>query len=176
MGVWAGPFLVASLLLAAAGALKAYHPAPTVGALRTMGLAVPAAAVRVGGGLEAALGVSAAVTGDRVLAALVAVSYVAFTGFVVLALVRRVPIGSCGCFGKEDTPPSPVHLVVNVSAIVAATAVALGPGGSLAEVLGDQPAFGLPFLVFVAGAAYLSYLALTVLPQLNRLARASRGA
>ena len=38
---------------------------------------------------------------------------------------------------------------LNVGAIVAATAVALGPGGGIGDVLADQELLGLPFLLFV---------------------------
>jgi hypothetical protein len=169
MGAWAGPFLVAALLLAAAGALKAFDPATTTGALRRAGLPVPSVVVRVGGGIEAVIGVVAIITGGPVAAGLVAASYLLFTIFVVVALVRRTPIGSCGCFGKIDTPPSLVHVVLNVGAAVSATAVALGPGGGIGATLEDQELLGLPFLLLVATATYLAFLALTALPQLRSL-------
>jgi len=168
MGAWAGPFLVAALLLTVAGALKAIDPATTAGALRRAGLPVPPVAVRVGGACEVVVGAAAIVTGATVPALLVALSYLLFTVFVVVALRRHIPIGSCGCFGKVDTPPSVIHVVLNAGAIVAATAVALGPGGGIADVLADQELLGLPFLLLVAIATYAAFLALTVLPQLDR--------
>lgn len=170
MGAWSGPFLVAALLLTVAGALKAFDPATTAGALRRAGLPVPAVAVRIGGAFEVVVGVAAIVTGAPLPAALVAFSYLLFTGFVVVALARHLPIGSCGCFGKVDTPPSVIHLVLNVGAIVSAIAVALGPGGGIADVLADQELLGLPFLLLVAIATYTAFLALTILPQLRRSA------
>ncbi len=169
MGAWAGPFLVAALLLTVAGALKAFDPATTAGALRRAGLPVPPTAVRIGGAGEAAIGAVAIATGAAVPAAFVALSYAVFTGFVLVALSRHIPIGSCGCFGKVDTPPSVVHVVLNVGAIVAATAVALGPGGGIGAVLADQELLGLPFLLLVTIATYAAYLALTILPQLRAL-------
>jgi hypothetical protein len=169
MGAWAGPFLVAALLLAAAGALKAVDPATTAGALRRAGLPVAPIAVRIGGGVEVLVGLAAIVTGAAVPAALVAVSYALFTAFVIVALVRHLPIGSCGCFGKVDTPPSPVHVLVNVGAVVSAVAVAIGPGGAIGDVLADQALLGVPFLLLVATATYLVFLALTALPQLLEL-------
>jgi hypothetical protein len=175
MGAWAGPFLVAALLLVAAGALKAYDPVNTTGALRQAGLPVPPIVVRVGGGVEVVIGVAAIVTGGSIAAGLVAFSYLVFTAFVVFALVRHLPIGSCGCFGKTDTPPSVIHVVLNVGAIVTATAVALGSGGGIGSVLADQDLLGLPFLLLVATATYLAFIALTTLPQLQSLeARRSR--
>jgi hypothetical protein len=169
MGAWAGPFLVAALLLTVAGALKAFDPATTAGALRRAGLPGSPLAVRIGGAVEVVVGVSAIVTGAPLAAALVAVSYLLFTAFVVSALARHLPVGSCGCFGKIDTPPSVIHVVLNLGAVVAATAVALGPGGGIGEVLADQELLGLPFLVLVGTATYAAFLALTVLPQLHAL-------
>jgi hypothetical protein len=174
MGAWAGPFLVAALLLTVAGALKAVDPATTAGALRRAGLPVPPVAVRLVGACEVVVGVAAIVTGAALPAALVALSYLLFTAFVVVALRRHLPIGSCGCFGKVDTPPSVVHVVLNIGAIVAATAVALGPGGGIGALLADQELLGLPFLLLVATATYLAFFALTVLPQLNRLSAPNR--
>jgi hypothetical protein len=115
------------------------------------------------------IGIAAIVTGNPVAALLVALSYALFTAFVVFALARHLPIGSCGCFGKIDTPPSVVHIVLNTGAIVAALAVALRGGGGIADVLADQELGGVPFLLFVATATYLAFLALTLLPQLRSL-------
>jgi Methylamine utilisation protein MauE len=168
MGAWTGPFLVAALLLTVAGALKAVDPVMTAGALRRAGLPVPPLIVRVGGAFEALVGVAAIATGALVPALLVAVSYLLFTGFVLVALARHLPIGSCGCFAKMDTPPSVVHIVINLGAVVAATAVALGPGGGVGDVLADQELLGLPFLLLVGIATSCAFLALTLLPQLNR--------
>jgi hypothetical protein len=174
MGAWAGPFLIAALLLAAAGAAKVIDPATTVGALRKLGVPAPAAAVRVGGGIEVVLAVGAVLTGAAVLAALVAASYLLFTAFVLVALGRGLPIGSCGCFGKVDTPPSVLHVVVNLAAVVAAIGVALGDGTGIADVLADQPLAGVPFLLLAAVGGYAAFTALTVVPQL-RLLRADPG-
>jgi hypothetical protein len=169
MGAWAGPFIAAALLLVVAGALKAFDPATTAGALRRAGVPAPSAAVRAGGVVEALIGAVAIATGDPVAALLVAASYAVFTAFVVVALARGIPVGSCGCFGKADTPPSIVHVVVNAGAVVTAVAVALGPGGGIGEVLADQPLLGLPFLALVGAATYAAFLALTLIPQLHAL-------
>jgi len=173
MGAWAGPFLIAALLLAVAGAAKVIDPTTTVGALRKLGLPASATAVRVGGAVEVVLAVGAVLTGAPVLAGLVAVSYLLFTAFVLVALGRGLPIGSCGCFGKVDTPPSVLHVVVNLAAVAAAIGVALGDGTGIADVLADQPLAGVPFLLLVAVGGYAAFTALTVVPQL-RLLRADR--
>jgi hypothetical protein len=173
MGAWAGPFLIATVLLAGAGVAKALDPAPTAGALARTGIPVAPAAVRIGGALEVLVAVVAAVSGAPVPALLVAASYLLFAGFVVLALARHLPIGSCGCFGRIDTPPSVLHLVVNVAAVTAGVAVAAGRGGGLGSVLSAQPLAGVPFVLLVLVGAYAAFTALTVVPQLRTL-RAER--
>ena len=169
MGAWAGPFLVAATLLVVAGAMKAVDPVMTTGALRRLGVPVPGLLVRIGGALEVVIGVVAVLTGALLPVLLVALSYALFTVFVVVALVRHVPIGSCGCFGKIDTPPSLVHLAVNLGAVVTAVAVALRDGGGIGDVLADQPLLGLPFLALCAIATYAAFLAMTLVPQLRAM-------
>jgi hypothetical protein len=41
------------------------------------------------------------------------VSYTLFAAFVVAALVSGRPIGSCGCFGRLDVPPTWWHVAFN---------------------------------------------------------------
>ncbi len=170
-----GPFLIACLLLGAAGVGKAVDPTMTVGALRGFGLRLPATAVRtavrVAGAVEAVLASGAIATGGAVLAVFVALSYVVFTVFVAIALARRLPIGSCGCFGKLDTPPSAVHLVVNLGAAASAIAVAGGEHHGIVTVLSDQPLAGIPLLLLAAVGTYAAFTALTVVPTLARVAR-----
>ena len=169
MGAWAGPFLVAAVLLAAAGFAKAVRPDDTVGALRAMGIRVPPFVVRVGGGAEALVAVGAGLTGTPVLAGVVACSYAAFAAFVVVALGRRLPISSCGCFGRVDTPPTVLHVVLDLGAAVSAAVVAARDGGGVVTVLRDQPLAGVPFLLLVATGAYAALTAMTVLPRVARL-------
>lgn len=161
----AGPFAVAATLLALGGASKAWQPSDTARALTMLRLPASPRLVRIGGALELVIGVGALVYGNRVLAVLVAVSYAAFAAFVLLALRRGAPISSCGCFGKADTPPSRVHVVVNVAAALVAVGVAVDPNGGITDVMADQPLLGLPFALLVAVGVYLTFLALTLLPQ-----------
>lgn len=165
MNPMAGPFMVAAALLGLGGAAKALEPGDTARALGVMGLPSSRVLVRVGGAAELVIGVGALVFGNRAFAVLVALSYLGFLAFIVVAFVRHAPLGSCGCFGKVDTPPSAIHLVVNVLAIAVAAVVTLDPGVGLPDVLADQPALGLPFLLLVAAGVYLSFVALTVLPR-----------
>jgi hypothetical protein len=117
--------VAAAAVLAIAGAAKLLDPTMTVGALRVMGLPSAPWLVRIGSAAELALGVVAVVVGGAVLWGLVAVSYLAFAAFVIAALASGRPIGSCGCFGRDDTPPTWWHVVLNVAAAAVTAAYAL---------------------------------------------------
>jgi hypothetical protein len=161
--------MVAAALLAIAGGAKAIRPDDTVGALRAARLPSARWIVRAGAVAEGALGLYAIVAGDRLAAALVAGSYLAFASFVLVALRSGAPIASCGCFGREDTPPSLVHVGMNVGLATAAGAVAVWPGVGIARVLENQPLAGVPYLLLVAVGVYAAFLALTVLPRVLAL-------
>jgi hypothetical protein len=81
-------------------------------------------------------------------------------------------VGSCGCFGREDTPPHPVHVVVDGAlAATAAAAAVLGIGAPL-DAIADAPAKGS----VVAGLSVLSVLVLyVVLVDLPRARRQTQG-
>ena len=116
MSVLAGPFVIASALVVLGGVFKAIDPADTAYALRALGLPHAALLVRAGGAAEVLIGLGALVVGGPVFATLVALAYLAFAAFVVVALRSGSPISSCGCFGKVDTPPSSVHVVIDLLA------------------------------------------------------------
>jgi hypothetical protein len=165
MGAWTVPYGIAVVLLLAAGIAKIREPRDTAGALARSGLAVPGTVVRVGAAFEGGLALAALAAGTRTAAAVVALSYVAFTIFVVQALVRRLPVGSCGCFGRVETPPSVVHVLVNLGCAAAAVGVAIAgpvPWLGLADI-----ASGLAFvtvLLVLAGAGLAAAL-LTIVPR-----------
>ena len=141
----------AALLLLAAGALKVADPTRTAGALAARGWTVPPAAVRAGALAEAALGAATLVVGGRILPALVAASYAGFAWFVASAMRSGAPVGTCGCLGRPDTPPRPVHVVVD--AVLALAAVA-GAVAGVDPLLEGSPAV-IAASVAVAGAAYV---------------------
>ena len=170
MHALAGPYAAAAVLLAAGGLLKAARPGPTVGALRALRLPNGPWLVRVLGAVEVGAGATALAFDSRAAAALVAASYAAFAGFVIVALRRGTMIGSCGCFGRADTPPTPTHLVINLGAAAVSAGVAARPAGtSFAAVVGDQPLLGIPFTMLCLTCAGLAYLAFTRLAQLQVL-------
>jgi hypothetical protein len=176
VSVLAGPFAIAAVLLALGGAAKAVRPRDTALALAAVGMKFPRVlpgrvVVRIGGAVEAAIGVAAVLVGGPVLCALVAVSYLAFALFVAVALRTGAPISSCGCFGKVDTPPSIVHVVLDLAFAGVATAAAFTGDVALPDVLADQPLAGVPFLLLLAIGCSLVFLAFTSLPKTMAVVR-----
>lgn len=139
----------AGLLLLAAGGAKVVDPSRTAGALAALGVPAGPAVVRVGAAVEAVLGAVALVVGGRITAALVGVSFAAFGLFVVVALRSGRPIGTCGCFGRADTPPRPSHVVVDG---VFAVAGMIGAAVGAEPVLDASLAAAAAALVVAAGA------------------------
>ena len=130
------------------GALKLVDPSGTVGALRALGLPLGTDPVRVLAGVEVILGMLAWSVSSRVLSVLVALSYAAFVGVTALALVRRLPIDSCGCLGRLETPPSWRHLVVLGLGFLGALGTTIDPRPSLFERIDDGVA-GVALAVLV---------------------------
>lgn len=170
-----GPFYGCCLLLAGAGVEKGWRPEDTARGLRMAGLKVPPSAVRAGGAAEALIATAAILTGDRLLAGLVAVSYAAFAGFVVWAMRRRAPLSSCGCFGRADTPPTITHVAVNVACCAVAAGVTESPIANVTAVLARQPLAGLPLAVLSAAVAFAAFLLLGPAARLQLQRPASAG-
>lgn len=166
-----GPALVAAALLALAGAQKLVDPTMTVGALRALHLPSSPLVVRAGSAAELLLGVSAVMVGGSVLWWLVATSYVAFGAFVVAALRHGTMIGSCGCFGREDTPPHATHVVLNGALAAVAGAVAVRSPGAPVDALGDHPGAAVAVVGLAAVALYALRAAYVDLPRALAAAR-----
>ena len=148
-----GLFFAAAFLLVLAGLQKVADPQPLVRALRSVSVPVPAGLVRLLASVEVLIGLAALVTGNGIG---VAVSYAAFTGFVLLARARGGVLASCGCFGKPDVPPTKLHAAVTFGLALAAI-----PGSPGALPL------DLPLLVTTAAVAVTAYLVMAVLPALT---------
>ena len=104
-----GPLYVVAGVLVVAGATKVMTPAVTATALRRMPIPAPRLAARALGGAELLIALVAIATGSPGAWGAVAGLYGAFTVFMIWALQDGGRIGSCGCFGQEDTPPTPGH-------------------------------------------------------------------
>lgn len=152
------PFLAASVVLAGAGVAKLARPDDTARALQIAGLPHHRRLVRVGALAEVAVGVAAVAVPGAVTGGLVAAAYASFSVFVGLALLRGWPLSSCGCFGRPDARPGYPHLVLDVTAAIAAAWWAVVAPGGIGPVFTRGPWHGGPLAVVtlvVAGLAYL---------------------
>ena len=157
-----GWFFIAAALLVVSGGAKLVDPDPTLGALEASGLPHGRWAAPAIGVTEIGVGVLGTILGGGASLGVAAV-YASFAAFVGWALVRRLPIASCGCFGRPDTPPTWGHAVFNLTSATVALVVALS-GSAPLDVLAGQPLLALPYLAFVALGVYVVYLLLAVLP------------
>lgn len=172
MPVLTGPALVAAALLALAGAQKLLDPVMTVGALRALRLPSSSALVRAGSAAELGLGVAAVTVGGAALWWLVALSYLGFAAFVVAALRHGTMLGSCGCFGREDTPPHGLHVMLNLVLAAIAAGVATRSMEALIDGLLDHPGAGALVVLLSALALTLLYTAYVEVPRTLAAGRA----
>ena len=157
----AGPFLAAAGLLVVAGVPKIIDPLPLVRALRTAGMPAGRVLVRAFAIAEVAIGGWALVAPGRLSAALVAAAYLVFTAFVARVLTRGGVLGSCGCFGKPDTPATRTHLALTGGAALTALAVTIdAPSGVWSDV--DPAGLTTAGLAVVIG--FLAWQVMAVLP------------
>jgi uncharacterized membrane protein YphA (DoxX/SURF4 family) len=161
----AGPFLAAVALLGAAGALKVARPDTTAKALKELRWPASPTMVRAGAMVELVIAAGALVGGGRPFAALVAASYAGFAAFVAAALRKGTPLSTCGCFGTADTPPTAVHLVLNLAAAAVAAAVAITGAGT--TTLEGSLLLRVAFIGSTAVTVWLAYVALAVLPKVR---------
>jgi hypothetical protein len=155
-----------AVLLLLAGVAKVARPSSTADllfSLRMPRLGFPsgeAQAVALGV-VEIGLGIAALAIGGAVTAGIVGVFYVGFAAAVVRALMVGAP--SCGCFGRAESPPTRIHVAGNVS-LAAVSFIAIG-GTTPLEVMGDQVAGGVGFVVLVGVLAGLFLVLFTALPE-----------
>lgn len=167
-----GPFAIVATILAVAGASKVLEPRDTAGALRAMGLPGGDRIVRVGGAVEVVVAAAALVATGVVVALLVALSYGLFAAFIAVALVRRLPIASCGCVGRAVTFPSRVHVGLNVAACLAALGMAFDPSVTPLEVVRDESVAAVAaYVALVVVGVVLSFRVLTQAPRPSARAR-----
>jgi len=163
VNVLIAPLYVVTGVLVLAGMAKMLTPYATATALRTIGIPKPLLAARTLGLSEVVLCAVAVISGNAVAWLIVAVTYAAFTIFVLWALQSDTAIGSCGCFGQEDTPPTPGHAAFNAAAATIAALAVFDPvtlsslDGTVIELL--------MLAILVATGVALSVVSLTILPR-----------
>ena len=151
-----GLYAASAVLLLLAGAQKVADPQPLVRALSSMRIPLGSSWVRAGALGEFLLGAAALGSGSRVVAGLVAASYVSFTVVVVLAMRRGGVLASCGCFGNRDIPATGTHAAVTAGFAL----VALGACARALQVIWSDAALVAATLA-LAGC---TYAVLAVLP------------
>lgn len=143
-----------SILLLITGAAKIRSPHDIARALGAFGLPVLASLGVTIGVVEIVVGATAMLMPAMLWAQ--GALYAAFAVWVLLALRRDVPIASCGCLGKEDTPPTGGHLLMNLMAAGLSGAAAREGGPVLLGGLA-----GVAQTAVVAGGVFLAYIVLT---------------
>lgn len=145
---------VFSLVLIVTGLAKLVRPHDVEKALSQLGLPRIGGIGYLIGGAEVVVG-TAALFFPAVLIAQ-AVLYACFALWVVWALRSNVPLASCGCLGRDDTPPTVAHVVLDVIAFLVSSLAAFGAPLDLSGGFGAV-ATGLAVMVGV----FLSYVILT---------------
>jgi len=164
-------FLVSAGLLVVSGVAKVVDPVPTVGALRAARLPHGRSAAIALGVVEAVVAAWAFLLGGPAVVG-VAVLYGAFAVFVAAALRLDLPIGSCGCFGAAETPPTWLHFAYNVIAVFAAVIVAISGFAGVGGVV-DGPVGAAMIVGYMSLGVFASYLMLSELPRVLAVARST---
>ncbi|MYH72722.1 MAG: hypothetical protein F4153_09145 [Acidimicrobiia bacterium] len=149
----AAVYLLAAVLLGAAGAAKAVAPEPASAALAQLQLYHRHWAVRLLGLVELVVAVSAFIVGGVGPATALAALYAGFA-VVAAAMLRSRSAMSCGCFGRVEMPVTIRHVVVNILAVAAGLVAASWPFEAIDKLFDGQKWLLGPFAVVVVGGAY----------------------
>lgn len=149
----AAVYLMAAVLLGAAGASKAVTPEPASAALARLELYHRQWAVRLLGLVELIVAVSAFIVGGIVPATALAALYAGFA-VVAAAMVRSGSAKPCGCFGRIEMPATWRHVALNILAAVAGLVAASWPVEAVDKLFDARQWLLAPFTVVVVWGAY----------------------
>jgi hypothetical protein len=158
------PFLVAAALLMVGGAVKVIRPAPAIRALDDAWLPSGPGKVRLLAAAEMGVGAGCLIVPGRALAACLAGTYFLFAAFLVRLMRAGPSAESCGCVGSRATPPSIVHVGLDL------LAAASGVGSSVVGVPGVMrvaqggPLLGIPIALGLVACGYAAYSCVVYLP------------
>jgi hypothetical protein len=156
------PYAVAAAVLVVAGLAKLRSPASAAQALGRLGLPAGASLIRLYAVVEVGLGAWALISPAPLASALLACVY---AGFTVLALLLWRRAESCGCFGAEGAPATPLQALLSaLFAALCAAAIRSSPHG-LGWALGRPLGTAAVLVLGTAAAAYGTVLAYSELPQ-----------
>lgn len=154
-------------LLVATGVGKLWRPHDTARAIRQLGLPVPVGAVRLLAAAEVLVGGAVVVSMSTVFILAQCLLYLSFTVWTLAALRSEVPISSCGCLGRDDTPPYFGHLAVNlIGVVISGAAVLAAPSWAGLGVLEGAAA-----ALLIATGVWLSWMVLGIGAQTASLVR-----
>lgn len=156
-----GPYLAAAALLVVTAVPKLVDHSATAGALRSVGWPSSRLVVTAVALAELVVGLGALVVGGPLASLAVALVYLGFAAFLLVALSKGGKVASCGCIGKPDRPPTKTHLVLNLLAVVVAVSAATGEVVTVDSLLTTG---NWPILLFAALTTWLAYSALSLLP------------
>lgn len=166
-----GAFGIACGVLMVSGAFKVVQPSGVAGAVQTLGMKVPRLIGRLIGSVEIAIGAAGLSAPGPVPAIAVGIAYLAFA-LVVVVLMRRGET-SCGCFGQIESPPSGLHVVIDLGAAAAALGQAAAVSPSIVEYSRTLGWEAIPFLGLIAIGVLCTVAILTVLPAVVAQTRAA---
>lgn len=165
----AGPYFMLATLLVVSGVPKLSNPASTTRALEGIGLPPKAWVGRLVGVSEIAAGVAVIAFGGRASALAFTALYAGFAGFIAIG-IRSSRVSSCGCFGAIDTPPSALHLAVDLAAVGIGTVAVMRPIGDITSVMREVPWGGWPLVLLIGLGTWLTLMVLTLLPAVSNAA------
>jgi hypothetical protein len=166
-----GAFGVACGVLMVSGAFKLVQPGGVAGAVQTLGMRVPRWGGRLIGSFEIGVGAAGLAVGGPIPSLAVATAYLAFA-VVGVVLMRRGEV-SCGCFGQIESPPSGLHVAIDLGAATAALGHAAAMSPSIFEYSRTLGWEAIPFLGLIAVGVLCTVAILTVLPAVVAQTRAA---
>jgi hypothetical protein len=166
-----GAFGIACGVLMVSGAFKLVQPGGVAGAVQTLGVRVPRWSGRLIGSAEITVGAAGLAVPGPFPAIAVGTAYLAFAA-VVVVLMRRGE-ASCGCFGEIESPPSALHVAIDLGAAAAALGHAAATSPSIFEFARSLGWQTVPFLGLIAIGVLCTVAILTVLPAVVAQTRAA---
>ena len=143
-----------SALLIVTGLAKLVRPHDVQRALAAFGFPrIPGVGLMIGF-VEVAVGAGALVIPEALWTQ--AAMYSVFAIWVTMALRLKVPIASCGCLGRPDTPPTAFHVFLDLIAAVVSLGAAAGPPLAI-----ESGMAAVAQVVVIVIGVVLSYVVLT---------------
>jgi hypothetical protein len=157
---------VAAAFLVTSGGGKLWDPSPASMALAEARLPASHVLVRILGTVEVGIGVLCLVRPSAYVNGSLAGMYLAFAGFLGYLLRENPQASSCGCAGKRQVRPNPVHAVLDLVVVAVAAAAAFLQTDSLERFTAALgPVRGAVFVVGCCVLAYLIYAVVILSPE-----------